>query len=338
MTEPLDIKDFLRAAEGQTLVDVRTPAEFAKGHIPGALNIPLFTDEERATVGTLYKHSGRQRAIQEGLSVVGPRLADLAEAGQKAAKEDALYLYCWRGGMRSGSLAWLWRLYGLNAVTLRGGYKSYRNHILSLFEHPWDLRILGGKTGSRKTGILKEMAAMGEQVLDLEGLAGHKGSAFGNLGEKEQRAGQDFENQMGDVLAGFDPARRVWVEDESRTIGPAVIPEMFWSTMRKARVYYLDTPRQERVRDLLQLYGSFAPSDLAGSVEKIKKRLGGVRHKEMLEALELGNLERVCEISLDYYDRAYEHGLSLRESSEVITLPVENLSLEESAKMLASKE
>ena len=335
---PLRVEEFFQASQNGVLVDVRTPSEFEKGHIPGAVNIPLFTDDERAAVGTLYKNSGRQSAVAAGLEAIGPRLAELAEAGKKAAKEGPLYLYCWRGGMRSSSVAWLWRLYGLNAVTLKNGYKSFRNHVLSLIKLPWKLLILGGKTGSRKTSILGAVAARGEQVIDLEALAAHKGSAFGNLGEKESPLQQQFENLLGAELFKLDLSRPVWVEDESRTIGRSVIPEEFWSNMRKSPVYYLDRPREERVDELIRLYGAFDHNDLESCIDKIERRVGGLCHKEMKYALHKGDLRHVCHLSLDYYDRAYEHGLSLRESSEIIEVPVTGESDDEVASMLLDQE
>ncbi|MFN9056006.1 MAG: rhodanese-like domain-containing protein, partial [Cyanobacteriota bacterium] len=171
MPTTLAIEAFLQAHG--VLIDVRTPAEFAQGHLPGARNLPLFSDDERAEVGTLYKHSGRQAAVQRGLALVGPRLAQLAEAliaahGQEA--EKPLRVHCWRGGLRSASVAWLASTLDLPVVILEEGYKAYRRWVLALMEEAWPVRLLGGRTGAGKTELLIALAAKGVAVVDLEGL------------------------------------------------------------------------------------------------------------------------------------------------------------------------
>ena len=334
MTDSLHIQKFLTQSDGQTVVDVRTPSEFQKGHIPGAVNIPLFSDDERVKVGTLYKQEGQRQAILEGLASVGQRLRPLAEAGEEAAREKQVFLYCWRGGMRSSSLSWLWELLGLKTTKLRRGYKAYRNYIYTLFERPLKIQILGGKTGSRKTDILKELQKMGEQVIDLEALACHKGSAFGALGEKKAPTQEHFENLLGWEVKKLDTNRRVWVEDESRFIGRLMSPEKFWEQMENAPVSYIECPRQERVNYLVEIYGNQDIGGLADSIDKIKKKLGGARHKEMQELLQRGDLSRVCELSLDYYDSAYEYGLTKRKPVPIDKISVEKLNIPEIATLL----
>ena len=187
MAPCLHIDAFLAA--GGALLDVRTPAEFRQGHIPGAANLPLFSDAERAEVGTLYKQQGRQAAVLRGLALVGPRMEALAAELVTWSERSAgapLRLHCWRGGMRSGSVAWLAQQLELPVLLLEGGYKSYRRWVLELFERPWPLRLLGGRTGCGKTELLLALRERGAAVVDLEGLAHHRGSSFGGLGLPEQ--------------------------------------------------------------------------------------------------------------------------------------------------------
>ena len=171
--------DQFRTASG-TLVDVRTPSEFAQGHWPGAINIPLFDDEQRAVVGRTYKQKGRKQAIELGLSFTGPALVDLSKALTKAAggPDQPLRLYCWRGGMRSNSMAWLAALKDHPTLVLEGGYKVYRRWVLEQFEHRWPVQLLGGRTGTGKTDLLIALQALNVAVVDLEGLAHHRGNGF----------------------------------------------------------------------------------------------------------------------------------------------------------------
>ncbi|NBW62949.1 MAG: tRNA 2-selenouridine(34) synthase MnmH, partial [Synechococcaceae bacterium WB4_1_0192] len=183
MAEPIAIHSFLKAAG--PVVDVRAPAEFAQGHIPGARNLPLFSDEERAAVGTTYKQQGRTAAVQLGLELVGPKLAALGQSLSSWSSEangQPLRLHCWRGGMRSGSVAWLADSLDLPVLLLEGGYKAYRRWVLEQLLLPWPIHLLGGRTGTGKTDLLLALERRGVAVLDLEGLAHHRGSSFGNLG------------------------------------------------------------------------------------------------------------------------------------------------------------
>jgi tRNA 2-selenouridine synthase len=176
------------------MLDVRSPGEFARGHIPGAQNIPLFDNEGRAEVGTIYKQKGKQPAILRGLELVGPNMATMAERGRLTAIDNTVFVHCWRGGMRSGSVAWLLESYGVKVFTLKGGYKAFRRYMQQQFEAPKNLLVLGGRTGSQKTTWLHALQGDGEQVIDLEGLACHKGSSFGMLGEHPQPTQEQFEN------------------------------------------------------------------------------------------------------------------------------------------------
>ena len=171
------------------------------GHIPGAVNIPLFDDQERAAVGTKYKKEGRLPAILEGLRQTGPVMASKLGQGLSAAKDGKLLVHCWRGGMRSEAMAWLFSLADLEVYILEGGYKSYRHHILEKLSEKRKMIILGGMTGSSKTHILRNLKSRGQQIIDLEQIANHKGSAFGALGQKPQPSTEQFGNLLYDELA-----------------------------------------------------------------------------------------------------------------------------------------
>ncbi|RYY95648.1 MAG: tRNA 2-selenouridine(34) synthase MnmH, partial [Chitinophagaceae bacterium] len=193
---------FLELLPGALLLDVRSPSEYAHAHLPGAMSLPLFSDAERAQVGTAYKQQSREAAIKIGLDHFGPRMRATIETVERAARErdlgpkPVLCIYCWRGGMRSGAVAWLLDLYGFTVHVLDGGYKSFRNYVLETFTLPFRLRILGGYTGSGKTELLPQLKALGETVVDLEGLACHKGSAFGSIDMPPQPTQELFENLL----------------------------------------------------------------------------------------------------------------------------------------------
>ncbi|MEO1450536.1 MAG: tRNA 2-selenouridine(34) synthase MnmH, partial [Bacteroidota bacterium] len=272
----LDIQSFLAAStqEAGPVIDVRAPAEFQKGHIPGAVSVPLFDDAERAEVGTLYKQEGRDIAVLKGLELVGPKMADFVRMAEALAPERKIRVHCWRGGMRSESMGWLWEKAGFSVTLLKGGYKAFRQHNRTLFEHPWKLQVLSGPTGSGKTPILHAMAGQGAQVLDLEGLARHKGSAFGGIGQAEQPSTEHFENLLAAALSVFDPLLPIWVEDESIGIGRIFVPLAFYERMQTAPVWVVDLPQELRIARLVREYAlPTVKEELSAALKRIGKRL-----------------------------------------------------------------
>jgi len=320
MIRPLNAQDFL--AIDLPVVDVRSPGEFARGHIPGAQSMPLFSDAERAVVGTLYKQTGRDAAVLEGLRIVGPKMAGIVEQARALAPDGRIAVHCWRGGERSGSVAWLLDKAGFHEVTtLKGGYKAFRNHVLGSFSNVPELLVLGGYTGTGKTETLHHLKELDLQVIDLEMLARHKGSSFGALGEEPQPTQEHFENMLWHALRTVDRRRPLWVEDESHMIGRNKLPDTFYAALRKAPLLFAEMPLEERVERLVEDYGSYPAELLGEAVQRIAKRIGPQHAKAALEALAHGDLHSVARIALSYYDKTYAHGLSQRDATSVVTLP-----------------
>jgi tRNA 2-selenouridine synthase len=325
MPEKLDPNTFVLASAQGPILDVRSPSEYERAHIPGAISFPLFTDEERAQVGTVYKQIGKDAAVELGLEFVGPKLAKWVKMAKKMALDSTVYVHCWRGGMRSGSMAWLLETAGLRVRLLEGGYKAYRNFVLSKFEESIPLLVLGGKTGSGKTDILLEMQRRGVQVIDLEGIAHHRGSAFGHLGLKPQPTSEQFENILMGELLKMDYSKSIWVEDESRHIGKVFMGASFYDQLRASPVLFLDIEAMHRLPHLVDVYAHYPPEELAHAIDKIKKRLGGDNFKNAHEALEAKNFSEVAAITLHYYDKAYVHGLEIRDKTKISRLVLETL-------------
>jgi tRNA 2-selenouridine synthase len=310
MAEYLKIEDFISYSARIPVIDVRSPSEYRQGHIPGAVNIPLFDDQERKVVGTTYKQVNKEAAMYEGLEFAGRKLALLAREGLRiAGKNKSLLVHCWRGGMRSKSMVWLFETMGLSCFLLEGGYKSYRNYVREVLAYPLNLLVIGGRTGSGKTAILHHMKKKGQQVIDLEGLAHHKGSAFGALGESEQPSTEQFENDLGHVIRGLDPEKVTWIEDESRNVGKCVLPVELYSRMKEAALVFLDIPMELRAKHLVGDYAQYKQEDLKACVLKIEKRLGGKRTGEALDAIEREDYFHTAMLTLHYYDKAYMYSL-----------------------------
>lgn len=323
--QKLRIEEFLDLANQYPVLDVRSPAEYNHAHIPGAHSLPLFTDEERKVVGTAYKQQGRKPAIKAGLEYFGSKMKGMVEEAEKICdinsksatpNANTVLVHCWRGGMRSAGVAWLLDLYGFKVYTLAGGYKAYRNWVLHQFEKPYPFKVLGGYTGSGKTRVLHELATSGGAILDLEGIAHHKGSAFGDLGEPEQPGHEMFENLLAASLLPLQEKEEIWVEDESRRIGDLNLPLSLWTTMRKSPVYFLDVPFEERLKYISAEYGKFGKEDLVSAVMRIRKRLGGLNTKNAIGYLLEDNHIEAFRILLGYYDKYYRHGLHDREHLE----------------------
>jgi len=337
MPHSLNIQDFMTQHEqGIPVLDVRSPGEFQHGRIPTAINMPLFNNEERAVVGTLYKQQGREQAIEEGLKIVGPKLYDFVQQAKSQAKDGKVMVHCWRGGMRSQSMATLLRTSGLNVSTLEGGYKAYRNHVQAQFDQPYKLIVLGGKTGCGKTDILHALEKEGEQVIDLEGLANHKGSSFGGIGQPEQPSGEMFENLLWERLSCMNFEQRIWVEDESEYIGKLFVPKPLFRSMESAHALVIELPMHVRVARLIREYGQMDEQELEDGLMRIQKRLGGQNVKEAKEALGEKNYARATEIALTYYDKAYLRSLNQRPDERLHTLNLEADQPQETAKALIS--
>jgi tRNA 2-selenouridine synthase len=416
--EKINIEKFLQLAENFPVLDVRSPAEYKQAHIPGALSVPLFTDEERKVVGTAYKQQSRQAAIKIGLDFFGPKMRTMVEEVEKIvgswklevgssgldvggsrlnversgfdsltyddsvnrlasetqnsvlnaatsnfqqppsnpttqpsnlkapssnpqlttsnvqpptsnpATPKAVLVHCWRGGMRSAGVAWLLDLYGFKVYTLIGGYKVFRNWVLKQFQVPYHFNILGGYTGSGKTEVLKALRQQQELVVDLESLAGHKGSAFGNIGLPPQPSQEMFENRLAlNLHSEWSKAvaaqRRIWLEDESQRIGTVNIPQPLWVTMRSSPVYFLDIPFEQRLLHIVEEYGALDKEKIADATTRLQKRLGGLETKTALAHLRENDLQECFRILLKYYDRYYLKGLNNRDNRESLinTIP-----------------
>jgi tRNA 2-selenouridine synthase len=221
-----------------------------------------------------------------------------------------LRLLCWRGGMRSASVAWLACQLDLSVCLLEGGYKAYRRWVLSLFEQSWPLRLLGGRTGTGKTDLLLELQKRGVAVVDLEGLAHHRGSSFGGLGLPPQPSSEHFENRLAMSLDALRPAAEIWLEAESVQVGRCRIPLAVWHQMKAAPVLDVQRPLEQRIANLVGIYGVQDPEALAEATSRIARRLGPQRTAIALEAIARRDWGGACSQMLDYYDRCYDHDLS----------------------------
>ncbi|GAA4468807.1 tRNA 2-selenouridine(34) synthase MnmH [Nibrella saemangeumensis] len=339
MVQQLTVEEFLEKSRQLPVIDVRSPGEYEHAHIPGAVNIPLFDNEERAQVGIRYKKSGKDAAVMLGLDLIGPKLTSFVKQSRKLnPKAQEVLVHCWRGGMRSGSFAWLLNTAGMTVATLIGGYKAYRNAVLEAFAEPRQLIILGGKTGSGKTDVLKELARQGEQVIDLEGLAHHKGSSYGAIGQAPQPSSEQFENALFAEWRQLDPTRRIWLEDESRNVGTCFIPLPLWEQMRTAPVAFIDVPKEIRIQRLVLEYTGIDHQLLIEATERIRRRLGGKDTQLALNALAEHDYATVADITLSYYDKAYLHGLAQRKAETVQRLDITEDNPAETARQLRAEE
>lgn len=311
MKSLLSVERFLENRERYFVVDVRSPGEYVKAHIPGAQNIPLFTDEERALVGTAYWKEGTDRAKLVGLSIVSPRLPRMVETILEAAAGREVVLYCWRGGMRSRSVISIMEALGFPAWQLIGGYKAFRRQVVKYF-HNTRLNIpvfvLNGLTGVGKTRMIQTLLGMGAPALDLEGIANHRGSAFGAVGLGEPRSQKDFDALLFLALSDLKNAPYLIVEGEGKRIGPVIVPDFLYEAMRQGPHILLETSLAIRVRRILQeYYGQLDNTEaLVQAVLSLQKKMGREACEALAAQIRQGDLEAAARtLCTDYYDLYY---------------------------------
>lgn len=334
MPESLKPDDFFNAPGA--ILDVRSPAEYTQGHVPGAVSFPLFTDKERAEVGICYKHQGRNAAVELGFAIAGPKFADFIAGAKTITPERQVRIYCWRGGMRSAAVGWVLEMAGFKVYLLLGGYKGFRRWGRSLFSIAQQIIIVGGMTGSGKTDILAALANLGEQVLDLEDFANHRGSSYGALGKPPQPTNEQFWNLVAMEWAKFDRDVPVWIEAESKRIGLCRIPEEIFEQMKRASVVELVRPREERLGAIVDVYGKADINELITATERIRKRLGGLQTQAAVNFLREGKLAEAFDLVLHYYDKTYAYDLERRQGS-VCTVDVSGRSPVEAAELVRDR-
>ena len=316
------------------LIDVRSPSEYYKGHMPNSINIPLFDNDERSIIGTIYKKEGRKKAVIEGLKFFEKKMEllldnlfmsiDSYKTIPNKNNEFFIRIYCSRGGMRSQSIAWLLDKYKLNPITLKGGYKIYRRWVLDSFSKKLNIVVIGGKTGTGKTRLLSLLEKYKYQTIDLEGFACHRGSTFGGLGMKEQPSNEQFENKIAEKLYSFKTINNIFVEAESANIGKCKIPHEFFNQMKKSRRIEIIRSESNRLEELIDTYSAFKKDELKDAVQRIKKRLGPQRTKIALESIDNEKWDLVCRSVLDYYDKCYEYEKVGKENITLLDLTDKN--------------
>lgn len=329
--------EFWRSTRREELVcvDVRSPGEFRQGHIPGAVNIPLLNDEERAAVGKRYKEKGRASAIEQGLELVVPNVDSLVhkarEACSKSSGQPALGVYCARGGLRSNLMACLLHeTLEAEMCVLDGGYKSFRRNCVhecfdldgSVFRGKNSFVVVGGPTGVGKTACLHYLRQLGRQVLDLEGLAHHLGSAFGRLGQKyEQPTSEQFANMVAHFLCEADHNQPIFVEDEGAHLGAVQVPDALYKLIRNSpNIFAIRVPKEARIEHLCSIYKG-PDVELEDAIRRITKRLGHEKSQRALDLLQEKDHQSVAAILLEYYDKRYEqHLYKGRKSSSITSL------------------
>jgi len=330
----ISLHEFLLLRNSLPIVDVRSPLEFQAGHIPGAVNIPLLNNEERVAVGTDYKQKGQAEAIKTGFRLVGPRLGQIISDAENISGGKELLVHCWRGGMRSNNFCQFIGMARIKSNSLTGGYKVYRQFALASFKKPLQIILLNGFTGSGKSEILRALKLQDEQVLDLEKLANHKGSAFGGLLMPAQPTTEQFQNDLFEEIVKLDLTKRIWVEDESIAIGKIFLPEDFWITMSTAAIVQMEVSKDIRVQRLVGEYGKANPDEFLEAMGKVVKKLGGQHFKAAKEKLLQGDMASTIEILLTYYDKAYHNSTEKKKNRISFSLSWDGKNAEHFAKEL----
>ncbi len=317
--------------ESHLVVDVRTPLEYAEDHLPGAINVPLLSNEERVEIGTLYKQTGPKEARIRGLELTAGRFPQIVHEIGEAAAGRSILVYCWRGGLRSKTVTSILELTGYDAVQLQGGYKSFRNQVVARFESfvpPAPLVVIHGMTGIGKTTFILGLSRSDFSVIDLEGLACHRGSAFGELGLSQDVTQKQFESLLWDAVRKVPKDRPLIVEGESKRIGKISLPGNFYEVMQESVKVWCHASLETRVERLIAEYGRAEYQEgMADALLRIRKRLGGEKYEEIAGYLTRWEMEPfMTELVRNYYDKVY---YKTRDWREELTLSMEDYAMAE---------
>ena len=333
MIEPVADISADNLARFDAIIDVRSPSEFAEDRIPGAINLPVLDDAERALVGTIYVQESRFRARRIGAALVARNVARHLE--ENLADRPPAFrplIYCWRGGMRSNAMATILSQIGWRVGVLAGGYKTWRRRVveeLRRSEAPLNLVLLDGRTGAAKSQTLARVAAKGGQAVDLEALAAHRGSVFGALRDARQPSQKFFESQLWRALSAFDPARPILVEAESARIGAITLPRRLWAAMKRAPSIVVEAPIGVRARNIVEAYRDLVAD--RGAIAAAIDRLAPFHPKERLEdwraLAEAGeDATLAADLMRVHYDPLYDRSRRRREAPTLATLRLAEIS------------
>lgn len=323
MFQDITLKELLdQQSEPHTIIDVRSPSEYHDATIPGSINIPVFTDEERSEVGTLYKQVSQEAAKKRGLEIFSAKLPQFIEEMNQIDAPKTVF--CWRGGMRSKTAATVLDLMGINVYRLNGGYRTYRQWVVATLENmdfKPDLYVLNGNTGSGKTILLNQLSQKAYPVIDLEAMAGHRGSIFGQIG-LEPHNQKKFDALLIRKIHRLQDAPFVFIEGESRRIGKVTIPEFLYTKKEEGMQLFIDLPIDERVRNILDDYQPWnSPDEFFKAFHRIKKRIHTPIAAEIEQDLQDGKYHEAVRLLLEYYyDPRYEHAAKKYPAEQTIHL------------------
>jgi tRNA 2-selenouridine synthase len=311
----IDVEDALKL-KNAVWFDVRSPGEYEQATVPGAFSLPIFDNEERKIIGTIYHQIGTEHAKDKGLEIVSTKLPELVRSFKQQAGDREVVVFCWRGGMRSESIVAVLRAMGLAAYQLNGGYKQYRRYVLnqiSSLDVDGRFVVIHGPTGSGKTKLLYELKKINVPMIDLEGLANHRGSVFGDMFLGHQPTQKMFESKLFNLLQKYEHEKWIVLENESKKIGRIWLQDSFYSAMTSGKHIYLSVSLETRIKRILKEYyrsgETVTPEDCLERLEQIKKWIGNSKISELKQLIANKDWERMVRILLvDYYDPLYMHG------------------------------